>query len=71
MLAYHRGEIAQALDGLTEAQRRYVLLRFWENASTPELKQAFGYDPKALWSRSGRSAAREALAESLAHLNAA
>jgi RNA polymerase sigma factor (sigma-70 family) len=71
MAAYHRGEIAEALEGLTDLQRRYVLLRFWGDAAGPELKQAFGYDPKALWSRTGRRAARDHLADSLAHLNAA
>jgi RNA polymerase sigma factor (sigma-70 family) len=71
MASYHRGQILEALEGLTEAQRRYVLIRFWRDAAGPELKEAFGYDPKALWSRSGRPAARERLADALAHLNAA
>ncbi|WP_329047070.1 RNA polymerase sigma factor [Streptomyces sp. NBC_01422] len=71
MGAYHQAEIAAALAGLTEKQRRYVLHRFWGDAAGPELKAEFGYDPKALWSRTGRRAARDQLADSLAHLNAA
>jgi len=71
MLAYHQGEIAEALAGLTEAQRRYVRLRFWESASGTDLRDAFGYDPKGLWSSPKSPAARERLAKSLAHLNAA
>ncbi|MFB7222412.1 RNA polymerase sigma factor [Streptomyces sp. NPDC056227] len=71
MTAYHRAEIVEALAGLTAGQRRYVLHRFWGDAVGAELKAEFGYDPKALWSRSGRPAARDQLADSLAHLNAA
>ncbi|MFJ4473288.1 RNA polymerase sigma factor [Streptomyces sp. NPDC089424] len=70
MTAYHRQEIAEALAGLTEGQRRYVLLRFWGDVVGRELKEAFGYDPKGLWS-SPKRAARERLADSLSHLNAA
>lgn len=71
MIAYHRAEIVEALEGLTEGQRRYVLLRFWGDAAGPELKAEFGYDPKALWRRPGRPAAQDRLAEALSHLNAA
>lgn len=71
MQAYHRGEIVRALEGLSAKQRRYVLLRFWADAAGPELRAAFGYDPKALWSRPNSPAARQKLASSLAHLNAA
>lgn len=70
MGAYHQADIADALGRLTERQRRYVLLRFWHDAAGPELREAFGYDPKALWSRSGKSAARETLADALSHLAA-
>lgn len=71
MGAYHQQQIARALDGLTEGQRRYVLLRFWRDAAGRELRDAFGYDPKGLWSSPKSAAARERLAQSLAHLNAA
>lgn len=70
MEAYHRGEIAEALAGLTSAQRRYVEARFWGGARTAELKRLFGYDPGALW-RSPKYGAQRRLARSLAHLNAA
>lgn len=66
-LAYHRGEIATALDSLTPAQKKYVVLRFWCGFVTAELKQEFGYDPSALWS-ARPSGAREKLRRALAHL---
>ncbi|MGW3400768.1 sigma-70 family RNA polymerase sigma factor [Streptomyces zhihengii] len=71
MAAYHRAEIAAALSVLTEPQRRYVLLRFWGDAAGPELKAAFGYDPKGLWKQARGRAARDRLADALGHLDAA
>lgn len=71
MGAYHRQQIAEALEGLTEAQRRYVRLRFWGDVVGQELRDQFGYDPKGLWSSPKSPAARERLARSLARLNAA
>lgn len=50
-LAYHRGEIMTAIAALSPAQRRYVYLRFWKGYQKPELVQAFGYEPHALWHR--------------------
>lgn len=71
MGAYHRQQIVDALEDLTEGQRRYVLLRFWGDVVGRELRDAFGYDPKGLWSSPKSPAARERLAQSLTHLNAA
>lgn len=67
MIAYHRGEIARALDSLTPAQKKYVLLRFWSGMQTGDLTREFGYDPSGLWNNS-RSGARVKLREALAHL---
>jgi RNA polymerase sigma factor (sigma-70 family) len=66
-LAYHRGEIVQALDRLAPAQKRYVVLRFWCGYVTSELKTVFGYDPSGLWN-SQKNGARLKLREELAHL---
>lgn len=62
-LAYHHGEIAEALDELTARQREYVVLRFWHGYRGAEMKQHFGYEPSALWRD-----AKKALISSLRHL---
>jgi RNA polymerase sigma factor (sigma-70 family) len=49
-LAYHRGQILEAINRLSPSQRRYVYLRFWRGYKHPDLVEAFGYDPQALWS---------------------
>ena len=36
-LAYHHGEIAQAIDGLSADEREYVVLRFWCGLSDVEI----------------------------------
>lgn len=68
-LAYHNGEIAEAISGLTPAQRRYVLARFWLGLSGNEMRQlgVFAYDPSALWN-SKVNGARWKLQASLRHL---
>lgn len=67
MLAYHRGQIVQALDKLSPAQKRYVVLRFWCGFVGNELTAVFGYEPGSLWT-SKKNGAREKLREELAHL---
>ncbi len=63
-LAYHHGEIADALDCLTPRQRQYVVLKFWYGYGHAEMVEHFGYRPDGqLWSKS-----RELLARELAHL---
>lgn len=47
--AYHRGQILEAINRLSPAQRRYVYLRFWRGYRLSELTEAYGYDPSALW----------------------
>lgn len=61
--AYHHGEIARALDELTPAQRKYVVLRFWHGYGTWDMVDEYGYDPRGIW-----AGARKALISSLAHL---
>lgn len=36
-LAYHRGQIRQAIGRLTPDEQRYVVLRFWEGKTNPEI----------------------------------
>lgn len=67
IMAYHHGEIAQALDSLTPRQREYVELRFWRGMEHPELEAHFGYNPGSLWSAK-KGGARVRLAKELAHL---
>lgn len=59
--AYHDGQIAQALDALTDAQRRYVVLRFWHGLGTSALTREFGYDPRGVW-KGAQARLRAALA---------
>ncbi len=49
LVCYHAGEIYDALDCLTAAQRKYVMARFWGGMNPVELKELFGYDPHSLW----------------------
>lgn len=37
MLAYHEGEIVEAINALTPDQREYVVLRFWHGMTNPEI----------------------------------
>lgn len=48
-VTYHAGEIANALDVLTPAQKKYVVARFWGGRTPAELTALFGYDPSSLW----------------------
>jgi RNA polymerase sigma factor (sigma-70 family) len=64
-LAYHHGEIADALNALTPTQREYVVLKFWYGLSHAELVSHFGYKPAHLWHRS-----KATLEKELAHLGA-
>jgi RNA polymerase sigma factor (sigma-70 family) len=63
--AYHDGRVAQALDALTDTQRRYVRLRFWHGLGTTDLTRAFGYDPRGVW-KGARDRLRQALADLVA-----
>lgn len=63
--AYHDGAVAQALDLLTEQQRRYVVLRFWHGYGTTALAREFGYDPRGVW-KGAQARLRAALADLVA-----
>jgi len=64
LLAYHDGEIAQALAALPKAWRDYVIDRFWHGMSERETQALRGQAVK--WYR-----VRPVLAEKLAHLETA
>lgn len=76
-MAYHAGEIAEALNSLSPAQKRYVLARFWcgldPTSRAPAMRDLITLVPEVskrhLWSGSARQVgARDRLAERLAHL---
>jgi RNA polymerase sigma factor (sigma-70 family) len=68
-LAYHDGEIAQAISHLSPAQRRYVTARFWLGLSGKEMRElgVFSYEAHSLWA-SPVNGARKKLAAELSHL---
>lgn len=67
-LAYHEGEIAQAISELSPAQQKYVKLKFWSGYQRADMIEEFGYDPTSLWN-SPKNGAKKKLKESLAHLS--
>lgn len=69
-MAYHQEDINAAIMALPEAQRRYVIARFYLAMTTPEMIKAgyFGYDPSALWN-SQKNGARNKLRKSLDYLS--
>lgn len=64
-MAYHHGEIYQALGTLTPREREYVVMRYLLDRSTADVKNHFGYTPSTLW-----RTAKIKLAKELAHLGA-
>jgi RNA polymerase sigma factor (sigma-70 family) len=62
-LAYHHGEIREALDALPPKQQLYVLLKYWGGYTDVEMVPHFGYRPKTLG-----GIALKKLAKELAHL---
>lgn len=64
-LAYHRGQIAQALAGLTEEQRTYIVLRFWHQMTATEIQPLIQSNVTHLW-----RATKNELQQSLQHLAA-
>lgn len=64
-VAYHRAEIKQAIDELTDHQRQYVTARFWLDMSYSELNDHFNTkNSNSLW----RQRIRPKLEKSLSHL---
>lgn len=64
-LAYHEGEILAALSTLTPKEREYIVCRFWQGMTFPDLVEHFGYQPQGLRRRSF-----DKLTKELAHLGA-
>lgn len=62
-LAYHHGEVLEALNSLSPAERRYVYLRFWLGYDWKGINEHFGYRADSLW-----RPARTKLLERLGHL---
>jgi DNA-directed RNA polymerase specialized sigma24 family protein len=71
LLAYHDGQIAAALDRLTDDQRTYVVLRFWGGldpaSRDPVVRDLMAAHP-VMRDRTVWPAARAVLADALAHL---
>lgn len=67
LLAYHYGEISQALNDLPERHREYVLLRFWGGYSNAEIAAQRGILGKEI-ERQWRVLIRPRLAGVLSHL---
>lgn len=65
-LAYHYGEIYQALDALTDDQKRVVHGLFWEGKTHPELAQEGLASTHYHWSK-----AKDILMQELGHLASA
>ncbi len=79
-IAYHRGEILQAVDALTEKQRKYVYARFWYGIDMPAgsrsevIKELKDQNPflrrDVLWTGNKTTrGAKDRLREALAHLS--
>lgn len=69
-MAYHYGEIMAAISGLSEPQKRYVMLRFWGGMNDQEIAarvQVRADTLQRMWSKR----VRPELAGRLAHLAAA
>jgi RNA polymerase sigma factor (sigma-70 family) len=62
-LAYHQGEIYEAIGALPEDHRRYIVLRFWGGLTETMLVEHLGPRPHDVW-----PAARKRLAPVLQHL---
>jgi RNA polymerase sigma factor (sigma-70 family) len=69
LIAYHRGEIYQALSDLPTRQREYVVLRFWGGYTEPMIKEALDLhtQPRNLWDAT-KQAAKWRLRARLEHL---
>lgn len=62
-----KDRVFRAVLDLPEAQRKYVLLRFYEDCDTRLLTHIFGYCPNSLWN-SPKNGAKYKLREALADL---
>jgi DNA-directed RNA polymerase specialized sigma24 family protein len=66
-IAYHHGEIAQAINALPSQHREYVVRRFWLGHTETEIARQFGITPNGMNNRWVRTI-RPALVERLEHL---
>lgn len=66
-MAYHHGQIAQAINALPEQHREYVVRRFWLGYTDSEIARQFGLSPNGINNRWTRTI-RPALVERLDHL---
>lgn len=57
-------DLGDAMATLTERQREYVYLRFWEGYDYSDLTRHFGYDPNSLWN-SPKNGAKKKIRERL------
>lgn len=62
-MAYHYGEIGEAVDELSPQQKEYVHLRFWQGYTTTDLDKFYGRHTSQIWHK-----AKKKLKEDLAHL---
>lgn len=69
LMAYHDGEINQALDMLPPRWKEYVVLRFWMGWTNPEIARLHGVNQGNV-ERTWRQAIRPRLAEMLERLAA-
>lgn len=69
IMAYHHGEIMQAINALTFTQRAYVYARFWEGRTNAEIAAERGLS-KGEVERQWRVNIRPRLVEELGHLAA-
>lgn len=65
-LAYHHGQIAEAINSLPDLQRRYVVLRFWGGLTGAEINARL--DPPASLEAQWRNSMRAKLRDHLLHL---
>lgn len=69
-MAYHYGEIMQAINTLPEQHRQYVYRRFWLGDNSSEIARELGLSVTGMHNRWSRTI-RPALVESLSHLQGA
>lgn len=66
-MAYHHGEIVQAINALPEREREYVVLRFWGGYTLPEIADVLSISKQHI-ERTWRERTRPVLRSHLEHL---
>lgn len=67
LMAYHEGEILQAIRALPERHQRYVVQRFWMGLTHAEMAPSIGIKPGNM-ARMWTESIRPVLGQALAHL---